>query len=140
RWNAVAAPTTVVSTTKLRATIAAADVPGPSTAQVSVITPSPGGGTSSALPFTIDPPPTLTPNALAVAPGSAETVTLANGFGGAGDWLALAKVGAADTSFLQWTYVGTGTITRNWTVTMPASGGPFEFRLFRDNTYTRAAT
>ena len=52
-------------------------------ALVSVSTPAPGGGTSSALPFTIDPPPTLTPSATRVAPGSDVTVTLANGFGGA---------------------------------------------------------
>ena len=142
RWNGAARPTTVVSTTQIRASIPATDLPPSAvgTADVAVFTPAPGGGTSSALTITIDPPPSLTVSAPAVAPGGAVTVTLANGLGGAADWLALAATSAPNTSYLQWIYVGAGVTTRTWTVTFPTSGGPFEFRLFLNNGSTRAAT
>jgi hypothetical protein len=67
-------------------------------------------------------------------------VTLTNGPGGATDWLALAPSSAPNTSNLQWIYVGAGVTTRTWTVTLPMTGGPFEFRLFLNNGYTRSAT
>jgi hypothetical protein len=82
---------------------------------------------------------TLTVSPASVTLGGQVTVTLTNGPGGAGDWLALAPVGAPDTSYLQSTYVGTGVTTRTWTVTL-ASPGSYEFRLFLDGGYTRAAT
>ena len=40
---------------------------------------------------------------------AAVTVTLANGYGGAQDWIALAAVGASNTSNLGWTYVASTT-------------------------------
>jgi hypothetical protein len=67
-------------------------------------------------------------------------VTLTNGLGGASDWLALAATGAPNTSYLQWTYVGSSVTTRTWTVTMPTTPGTYEFRLFPNNGFTRAAT
>jgi hypothetical protein len=130
RWNGSPRPTRVVSARQLIAQIAAADIASVGSALVSVSTPAPGGGTSSPLPFTIDPPATLTPNATRVAPGSDVTVTLANGFGGATDWLALAATGAPDNTYLQQTAVGTGVTSRTWTVTMPTTPGTYEFRLF----------
>jgi hypothetical protein len=130
RWNGADRPTRLISTTKLEASIAAGDLPAEGTAQVSVHTPGPGGGTTSALVFTIDPTATLTVGASAVAPGSPATVTLTNGFGGSDDWLALARTDAVGTSVLQWTYVGASVTTRTWTVTMPETVGAYEFRLF----------
>ena len=41
---------------------------------------------------------------------------------------------------MQWTYVGAGVTTRTWTVTMPPAGGTYEFRLFLNGGYVRAAT
>ncbi len=82
---------------------------------------------------------TLTVNATTVPAGGSVTVTLTNGLGGAGDWLALARVSTADTSYLEFTYVGAGVTSRTWTVTL-ASPGAYEFRLFLDGGYTRAAT
>jgi subtilisin family serine protease len=137
-WNGASRPTRVVSTTKLEATISAADLSVAGTAQVSVFTPPPGGGTSAALTFTIDPPPTLTISASEVAGGSPVTATLANGFGGSTDYLVLAPTSAADSSYLQWTYVGAGVTNRTWTVTMPSTAGTYEFRLFVN--YVRKAT
>jgi hypothetical protein len=36
--------------------------------------------------------------------------------------------------------VGSGVTARDWTVTMPSAPGTYEFRLFLNNGYTRAAT
>ena len=139
QWNGIAKPTTVLSNTQLRATVPAADlVVG--TATVSVVNPAPGGGTSGGLPVAIDPAATLTVNATTVGPGSAVTVTLANGYGGAKDWIAVAATGAADRTYMQWTYVGTGVTTRTWTTTMPTTAGTYEFRLFLNDGFTRGAT
>ena len=138
QWKGQPRPTTVLSTVKLIAQIPASDLTAAGSADVRVWTPTPGGGLSHALIFTIDPPPTLTVSAPAVAPGSPETVTLTAGFGGTMDWLALAATGAPDSSYLKWTYVGAGVTDRTWTVTMPTTAGPYEFRLFVNN--TRAAT
>jgi subtilisin family serine protease len=138
--NGANMPTTVVNTTTIQATIPASALTVPGPAVVGVSTPSPGGGSSSTLPFTIDPPPTLTISAASVTTGASETVTLTNGLGGANDWLGLAATGAPDTSYLQWTYVGSGVTTRTWTVTMPNTAGTYEFRLYPNNGYARAAT
>jgi hypothetical protein len=140
QWNASSRPTTFVSATQLQASIAAADIAALGTAQVAVQTPSPGGGTSSSVSFAIVAPPALSVSATNVAPGAAVTVTLTNGMGGAADWLALASTTASNTSYLQYTYVGAGVTTRTWTVNMPATAGTYEFRLFLNNGYTRAAT
>jgi subtilisin len=139
RWNGNDRLTTVVNTTTIQASIPPADVAAVGTAQVTVFTPAPGGGTSSALTFTIDVSATLTVSASSVAPGAAVTVTLANGYGGAQDWIALAAVGTPNTSKVTWTYVGANVTTRMWTVAVPTSG-TYEFRLFLANGYVRAAT
>jgi subtilisin len=139
QWNGAARPTTLVNSTQLRASIPSADITTPGTAQVSVVSPAPGGGTSSAIPFTIAPAPTLAVSATAVAPGATVTVTLANGLGGQYDWLAFAASGAGSSVYLYWTYIGNVT-TRTWTVTAPSAPGTYEFRLFPNNGYERAAT
>ena len=107
---------------------------------MSVFTPAPGGGTSADLTFTIRDTPVLAVSATTVAGGSAVTVTLTNGPGGGGDWLALAATGSANTSYLQYTYVGSGVTTRTWTVNVPTTPGTYEFRLFANSGYTRLAT
>jgi len=140
RWNNLDRPTTFVSATQLRASISAPDVAAIGTAQVSVASPAPGGGLSVSLPFEIGPPPVLTLNTSTAAPGTPVTVTLTGGQGGATDWLALAAASAADTSYLQWTYVGDGVTTRTWTVTMPSTPGTYQFRLFPNNSYVRLVT
>lgn len=140
RWNGSPRPTTLVSSTKLTAAIAAGDVASAGTAQVTVFNPGPAGGTSSPIVFTIFPRPMLAINAATVDGGGSETVTLTGGLGGAKDWLALASTTAPNTTYIQYIYVGSGVTTKNWTVTMPSTPGPYEFRLFLDNGYVRAAT
>ncbi|MEP7271934.1 MAG: hypothetical protein ABI882_10560 [Acidobacteriota bacterium] len=64
QWNGVARTTTFGSSTVLTAAIPASDVLTQGTAQVTVLTPAPGGGTSNAVTFTItaaqNPAPVVT--------------------------------------------------------------------------------
>ena len=60
RWKGEARPTTFVSSTSLQAAISAADIAAAGTAQVTVFTPGPGGGTSAPVNFTVNQAPTLT--------------------------------------------------------------------------------
>jgi hypothetical protein len=140
RWNSIDRPTTFVSATQLRTALSAGDVATVGIAQVSVASPAPGGGLSAALPFEIGPAPVLTVSTVTASGGATVTVTLIGGSGGATDWLALAATGAANASYLSWTYVGDGVTTRTWTVTMPTTPGTYEVRLFLNNGYVRVAT
>ncbi|HNG34148.1 MAG TPA: IPT/TIG domain-containing protein, partial [Blastocatellia bacterium] len=83
QWNGNARTTTFVSATQLTASIPATDIATAGTANVTVTTPAPGGGTSAAATFAINNPlPTLTslsPNS-ATAGGAAFTLTV-NGSG-----------------------------------------------------------
>jgi hypothetical protein len=67
RWNGSNRTTTFVSASQLTAQIQAADITSAGTAQVTVFSPTPGGGTSAALPFTITQPPPPPPAAGLVA-------------------------------------------------------------------------
>jgi hypothetical protein len=57
-WNGIKAPTTYVSSTSLTAQIPTSDLSSVGTASVAVQSPTPGGGTSGNLTFTINPPGT----------------------------------------------------------------------------------
>jgi photosystem II stability/assembly factor-like uncharacterized protein len=79
RWNGVAQATKFVSSTQITAAITPADIKTAGTAQVTVFNPTPGGGTSSQEPFTIDNPvPALTKLApsTASAGGAAFSLTV----------------------------------------------------------------
>lgn len=52
-WNGSQLPTEYVSSNELQAQVSAADVSTVDSVSVNVVTPSPGGGSSTALPFTI---------------------------------------------------------------------------------------
>src|SRR5207245_950531 len=80
RWKASDRTTTFVSSTQLQAQILASDITATGTAAVTVFNPTPGGGTSSSVTFTItatNPAPTLTSIAptSALAGGAAFTLT-----------------------------------------------------------------
>jgi uncharacterized protein (TIGR03437 family) len=81
QWNGVSRTTTFVSATQLTAAIVAADVASAGSANVTVVNPTPGGGTSNAVTFTItqpQPAPTITSlsPAFAVAGGAQFTLTV----------------------------------------------------------------
>jgi hypothetical protein len=60
-WNGSPRPTEFVSTTELQAQINFADVQTAGSASIAIVTPNPGGGSSSALTFTIVPEAGLPP-------------------------------------------------------------------------------
>jgi len=98
--------------------------------------------TVTVAPSDPEPPQTaaLTVSATAVNGGDSVTVTMSDGPGNNGDWLALAAVGAPDNTYLEYIYVGAGATSATWTVDMPDTAGDYEFRFFADNSYTRLAT
>jgi trimeric autotransporter adhesin len=83
QWNGAARSTEFVSSSQLRAAISAADIASAGTAQVTVFSPSPGGGTSAAVSFSIsNPGPTVSSLAPAtVIAGSAAFDLTVNGGG-----------------------------------------------------------
>jgi hypothetical protein len=134
-WNGGARSTTFVNSTQLTAQITAADIANQGTATVTVTNPSPGGGTSNSLNFTIMPPnpvPSLTslvPSQAAVG-SPAFTLTI-NGTGFVPNSVVSWNGVARPTSFFSATQLfaqipasdvanaGTATIT----VVNPAPGG-----------------
>jgi hypothetical protein len=79
RWNGSSRTTTFVSATQLTAAIPASDLAAAGTAQVTVFTPAPGGGTSSARSFTVtagNPVPVLSTLAPSSAPRNGPAFTL----------------------------------------------------------------
>jgi len=70
KFNGADRPTTFVSATQLTATISAADIASPGTPSITVVNPTPGGGLSNALTFTIAQPP-LAPTITSLSPGFA---------------------------------------------------------------------
>jgi hypothetical protein len=61
QWNGANRSTTYVNSTQLTASIPATDVANAGTAQITVFNPTPGGGTSNALNFTIGAQPSGCP-------------------------------------------------------------------------------
>jgi hypothetical protein len=140
RWNGQDRPTTFLAANTLQVSVFGADLAVPGSAQVTVFTPAPGGGSSVALPFAITSSPVLTVSATTALPGSTVTVTLTGGLGGATDWLALSPASAPDTNYLSYVYVGAGVLAKTWTFAMPTTPGDYQFRLFANNSYSRAST
>jgi hypothetical protein len=78
-WNGSPLTTTWISTNQMTAAVPAANIATAGVFQVTVFTPAPGGGTSSAILFTVNNPvPTLTSlsSTSTTAPGAAFTLTL----------------------------------------------------------------
>ncbi|HXD97248.1 MAG TPA: choice-of-anchor D domain-containing protein [Candidatus Acidoferrum sp.] len=63
RWNGASRTTTFVSASQLRAAITASDLATARSVPVSVVTPSPGGGTSGSVTFTVTTAPSVPPPA-----------------------------------------------------------------------------
>jgi hypothetical protein len=100
---------------------------------------------------TAGPPagPTISATPTAVIPGGATTVSWSGvSSPTTSDWVGLYKSGAADGAYTKWFYTGTCASFTSSTkagggscsVTMPAVGGTYEFRLFAAGGYTRLAT
>ncbi|HXV59962.1 MAG TPA: Calx-beta domain-containing protein, partial [Vicinamibacteria bacterium] len=92
-------------------------------------------------------PPTLTSSAASVGPGGSVQVSVAEGPGYRGDWVALSAVGSPTTSYLDWKYLNgtrsmpaTGVTSATLTFVMPQPLGNYVFRFFANNGNTLLAT
>jgi WD40-like Beta Propeller Repeat len=141
-WNGQGRTTTFNSDTgELSASISAADIAKSGTAEVTVVNPAPGGGTSGALTFFIDPRANPTPEITALSPakamagGPAFPLTVSdNGSGGTGfvsvsvvNWNGQPRATtfvSASTLMAQITKADIAALgTAHVTVTTPAPGG-----------------
>jgi uncharacterized protein YjdB len=125
QWNGTARTTTFISATELRAAIPSSALASTGTAQVRVVTPAPGGGTSNALPYTITSQPvatvTVSPATANVASGAQLQLTAvlrdANGQTLSGRTLSWSSSGAtvasvnATSGMVQGVSAGSATIT-----------------------------
>jgi hypothetical protein len=68
QWDGAARTTTVVNSTQVAASITAADIASAGSKAITVVNPSPGGGASNAVAFTITSPP---PSLISLAPATA---------------------------------------------------------------------
>jgi trimeric autotransporter adhesin len=92
QWNGTSLTTTFTSATALSAELPASDLADGTTAKVTVVNPSPGGGTSAVATFTVNNP---VPAVTAVSPGSA--------LAGSGDaTLDLTGSGFVSSSVVNW--------------------------------------
>ena len=95
-------------------------------------------------------PPALGPTVTAtpsVQPGGTIEVHVANGPGYPRDWVGLYTSAAADTAFVDWSYLNgaktpplAGTSTATVQFAAPVTTGSYEMRLFADNRYMKLAT
>jgi serine protease len=83
QWNSSPRTTTYVSSTQLTAAITAADIAAAGTANVTVLNPAPGGGTSNVVSFVVgNPVPTITGlNPFHTMPGGSAFTLTVNGTG-----------------------------------------------------------
>ncbi|MFZ5446628.1 MAG: beta strand repeat-containing protein [Myxococcota bacterium] len=85
-WAGAARPTTVSSATSLTLSLSLSDLSAPGVFDVAVVSPAPGGGTSTTLPFTVvavNPVPTLTsltPASLVTGSGAATVTATGSSF------------------------------------------------------------
>ena len=110
---------------------------------------SPSSGTVTIVDNDVPAGPSVAANPTSIAPGSALTATWSGIVSPTStDWIALATPGAANNSYLNWTYVsctqtaGAAKAAGSCSLTVPPStaSGTYELRLFANNTYTRLAT
>ena len=111
RWNGAARTTTFVNAGQVTAAIPASDISTQGSAQVTVVNPAPGGGTSNALSFTISAAANPVPALTSLAPTSTPA-------GGAGFTLTVNGSNFVATSQVRWngaarttTFVNAGQVT-----------------------------
>ncbi|MDB5742946.1 MAG: Kelch domain protein [Polaromonas sp.] len=131
RWNGTNRTTTFVSATRLTAAIPAADTAAPGTAQVTVFTPGPGGGTSAAQVFTVTATKNLTSFGTIIA-----KITAPQGFGARNPEVirdgVMPPVGSTDSLAQYDTYDGPNTATNDWIGYQFASTQTFNRVVFQE--------
>ena len=151
RVNGAARATSFVSAATLTTTIQASEITSGGALAISVITPSPGGGTSGSATLSVTAPPLLTINnatgPVTVASGSTITVSVSNGPGFVSDWLMMVPAGAPAQSWGTYQYLSgsktrpaTGLTTANVQFVAPSSGSGVEFRFYKNDSFELLAT
>ena len=90
--------------------------------------------------------PTISASPASATPGQPVTVSW-SGVSSVTDWVGLHSAGSGDSSGVDWKYTSSCTFAAGGSVvasgscifTMPSTPGPYEFRLFANNTLTRLA-
>jgi C1A family cysteine protease len=130
RWNGADRPTTYVSSGQLTAAILASDIATQGTASVTVFNPTPGGGTSSAQTFTINPANNPVPSLTSISPSSATA-------GGPAFTLTVTGSNFISTSKVRWngadrptTYVSTTQLTAAILISDIATAGSAQVTVF----------
>ena len=151
RINAIPRATTFVSANTLTAVITAAERAAVSTYNVTVATPSPGGGSSGGATLSVLPP-TLKLNGVAggvsVVAGAGMVVDVSNGPANPQDWLTVVPIGAEPMlwtgvyQFLNGTTItpAAGLSDATVIVLAPLAEGQYELRFFANGWWTRLAT
>ena len=151
RVNGTARATSFVSAATLTTAIQASEIASGGALAISVITPSPGGGTSGSATLSVTGPPLLTINnatgPVTVTSGSTITVTVTNGPGFISDWLMMVPAGAPAQTWGAYQYLSgsktrpaTGLTTANLQFVAPSSGSGVEFRFYKNDTFELLAT
>ena len=113
KWNGASRPTTVVSSSELKAAIPASDIVEEGTVPITVTNPAPGGGTSAPKAYTIEPGVNLTQAGTIIAKVTAPT-------GGGNRDIKIIRdgikppVGTISGQFQYDTYDGQNTSTEDW--------------------------
>lgn len=92
QWNGSNRPTTFVSSTQLQVALSAADLAAAGTGQITVVNPTPGGGTSTAASFAINNP---APQISAISPANVTTLD-------SGSTVTITGTGFIPTSAVTW--------------------------------------
>ena len=155
RVNGSARTTSFMSANTLTAAIPASDIASAGSLAISVLNPSPGGGTSNNVTLTVTAPastPALTVNGssspITVAGGSTITVGVSGGPGNVSDWVMIVAAGAPEMTWgPQYMYLSgtrtrpaTGMTSATLSFLAPTAGGNFEFRFYANDGWTRLAT
>lgn len=151
RIDGTARTTTYISSTRLQTSIAAGEFPSVGPRSISVISPTPGGGTSGSLTLTLTPPPTMTINGstspLSVLPSAPLTVAVAGGPANRTDWVTIVPVGSSSTTYTGiWFLSGNsippvaGVSAASFVIPAPTTDGTYEVRFLADGHWDRLAT
>jgi uncharacterized protein (TIGR03437 family) len=127
QWNGSNRPTTFASATQLTASISASDVALAGTAQVTVFNPTPGGGASNALSFTMNNPApslsTLSPSSVMTGSSAFKLTIIGTNFvtGSVVQWNGSSRLSA---------FVSSSQLTASISATDVASAGAAQVTVF----------
>jgi hypothetical protein len=152
--DGIARTSTFVSSMSLTTTLSASDVASAGSRSITVVSPSPGGGTSAGAAFGVTVPsqtPAITINGsslpVSVASGSTIVVGISNGPANRSDFVVMVPAGSPSRTWGPHFYLsGTtqrpaaGMSSAAVTAMSPATSGTYEFRFYENDSWTLLAT